>query len=140
MAGKKKDNYGCVNPPLIEIDLDHVILDDLNLMLRVVDVLIDNILEDVLEWDKIDDFSKRRCEEKGKHLDNFINAVRSCGVSFNVWQKAGTTGPSKFETTSLRGDDKKILLKLLPNKLELVIQDTCESLTKVWKDFSELYK
>lgn len=141
MAGKKKDNYGCVNPPLIEIDLDHVILDELHLMLRVVDVLIDNILEDVLEWDKIDDLSKRRCEEKGKHLDNFVNAVRSCGVSFNVWQKAGTTGPSKFETTSLRGDDKKILLTLLPNKLELVIQeDTCEIVTEVWKDFNELYK
>ena len=56
-------------------------------MLWVVDVPIDNILEDVLEWDKIDDLSKRKCEQKGKHLNNFINTVRSCGVSFNVWQK-----------------------------------------------------
>ena len=81
-------------------------------------------IEDVLEWDKIHDLSKRRCEEKGKHLDNFMNAVRSCEVSFNVWQKAGTTGPSKFETTSVQGDDKKILLRLLPNILELVIRRT----------------
>ena len=43
MAGKGKNNYCCVNQPLIEIDLDHIIVDELHLLLRVVDVLIDNL-------------------------------------------------------------------------------------------------
>ena len=88
MAGRKKENYCCNHQPLVHIDLDHVILDELHLMLRVVDVLI----EDVLEWDKTEDISKKRCEERGIHLQNLINTIKSCGVSFNIWQKTNADG------------------------------------------------
>ena len=103
MAGKTKNNYCCARQPLIRIDLDHVVIDELHLMLRVVDVLIDNLIEDVLEWDKTDDVTKRRCEERGMHLKTFIETVRSCGVSFSVWQKMNADGKSagKYECKSL---------------------------------------
>ena len=37
-------NYGCIRTPLIDIPLDHVIPDELHLMLRVTDILIQNLI------------------------------------------------------------------------------------------------
>ncbi|CAB3983549.1 Hypothetical predicted protein [Paramuricea clavata] len=45
--------------PLLHIDLDHVVVDELYLMLRIVDVLIDNLIEEVLQWDKMEDLRKK---------------------------------------------------------------------------------
>ena len=44
LAGKKTKNFCCVNTPLINIELDHVILDELHLLLRIMDVLIKNLV------------------------------------------------------------------------------------------------
>ena len=142
MTARKKDNYCCKYPPLLNIDLDHVILDELHLMLRVVDVLIDNLLEDVLEWDKNVDICKRRSEKRGEHLENLVSTIRSCGVSFQVWQKSNADGkPGKYECTSSLGNDKKKLLKFLPNKLRMAIQeDSADIVIKIWQDFNELYQ
>lgn len=37
-------NYGCIKMPLLELDLDHVIPDELHMLLRVTDVLIQNLV------------------------------------------------------------------------------------------------
>ena len=48
-ASKSKgENYYCVHQPLINIPLDHNILDKLHLMLRVTDVIINSLIEDVM--------------------------------------------------------------------------------------------
>ena len=31
----KSSNYGCINPPLINIDIDHIVADELHLLLRI---------------------------------------------------------------------------------------------------------
>jgi hypothetical protein len=36
--------------------------------------------------------SKKRNEERGIHLSTLISTVRSCGVSFNIWQKKNADG------------------------------------------------
>ena len=41
--------------PLLNIDLYHVIVYELHLLLRVMDVMLDNIITEVIEWDKSDD-------------------------------------------------------------------------------------
>lgn len=64
-TGQRK--FCCEHEPLLNIELDHVILDELHLLLRVVDVLLNNLLEDVLQWDKKDDLNKKRGEKKGVH-------------------------------------------------------------------------
>ena len=33
--GRNADNYGCLHPPLINIPLNHVVPDELHLMLRI---------------------------------------------------------------------------------------------------------
>ena len=86
MERPKTITAACVRQPLVDVDLDHIVVDELHLMLRVVDVLIDNLIEDVLEWDKTQDVTKKRNEEKGTHLNNLIMTIRSCGVTFNVEQ------------------------------------------------------
>ena len=56
-ASKSKgENYCCVHRPLIDLPLDHIILDELHLMLRVTDVLINNLIEDVMQWDDKENF------------------------------------------------------------------------------------
>ena len=42
LANKKTNNFGCIHIPLIQIDLNHIVIDELHLMMRIVDVLIRN--------------------------------------------------------------------------------------------------
>ena len=56
--------HSCVRKPLINIALDHVILDELHLMLRVTDRLTENLKKEVIERGNKTDINKRRGEEK----------------------------------------------------------------------------
>ena len=60
--GSKK--FCCIHPPLINIELDHVVLDELYLMMRITDRLTENIITEVMERDSKADFLKER-EDKG---------------------------------------------------------------------------
>ena len=141
MAKKKTGNF-CKFEPLLNIDLDHVVLDELHLLLHVVDVLIENLVMDVLEWDKRDDLNTKRGVERGVHLEKLKVRIRSCGVSFDIWKKrdADGKGAGKYDFTSLLGTDKKKLLKELPSKLSEAVQpDTSETVATVWQNFREIY-
>ena len=62
-------------------------------------------------------------------ITDLLKAIRSCGVSFNIFIKK-----EGFDFTSLVGDDKKTLLNKLPDKL-----CTCQPLNyyavvqQIWK-------
>jgi hypothetical protein len=144
LAGKRKDNFCCENEPLLFIDLDHVILDELHLLLRITDVLINNLIEDVLEWDKKEDLGKKISDDsRSVHLRNFIKTVWSCGVSFHVWEKnnADGKGSGSYDFTSLLWNDRKKLLQELPPKLtsEVIHENTSESVASLWENFRKLY-
>ena len=71
-----------------------------------------------------------------------FETVRSCGVGFNVWENMNADGKSsgKYEYTSLLGNDKKTLFRLLPSKLRIVIhEETCSTVIKIWEDYYNLY-
>ena len=141
-ASKSKgENYFCVHQPLLNIPLDHILLDELHLMLHVTDVLISNLIEDVVQWDEKDNFlsEKKSTSSQQKHLKNLIQGIRSCGVSFSVWQKrnADGRGSGTWDWTSLMGDDPKIPLRELPGKMEsLIQQDTAKAVVELWKVIS----
>ena len=59
LSKKGKENICCEHEPLLNIGLDYITLDKLHLLLRIVDVLLNNLLEDVLQWDKKDDLNKK---------------------------------------------------------------------------------
>jgi hypothetical protein len=143
MSTKSQDNYCCNHYPLLDIELDHVIVDELHLLLRITDVLTSNLVDEVLTWDQEDDFQKTNQEIKGKHLKKLIETIRSCGVSFEVWQKKNADGKESgtYDYTSLLGADKKHLLAELPHKLNEVLHPlTKDTVINVWKEFSDLYK
>ena len=65
---------------LLNIEIDHVIVDELNLLLHEMDVMLDNIITEVIDWDKEDDFEKTCTQQKGLHLKKLEREIKSCGV------------------------------------------------------------
>ena len=53
---ERKGDFCCAKELLLNIELDHVIVDELHLLLRVMDVMFNNIIAEVIDWDKEDDF------------------------------------------------------------------------------------
>ena len=125
--------FSQVRQPLVNIDLDHVIIDELHLLLRVTDVLSHNILQDAMERD-----AREKCKNplSGTHLKALVAAINQCGVSFNVWEKknADGGGSGTYDWTSLMGSDKKKLLSHLPGKFKGILHDnTVDTVIKIWK-------
>lgn len=105
-------------------------------------MLLTNLLEEVLEWDKTEDARKKRGEKKGIHRDKLQSVIRSCGVSFDIWEKSNADGKGSgsFDFTSLLGNDKEQLLRELPSKLSNVLYPTTSGIvTKLWEQFRDLY-
>lgn len=70
---KKEMRYGCQNPPLLNIELSRIVLDELHLMLRVFDVLMRNLVWAMLS-----------SSEKDIRLNRLLQAIHKCGVTFRV--------------------------------------------------------
>ncbi len=71
---------GCISPPLLNIDVDHMVLDELHLMLRVSDVLLRNLI-----WAMIyRDMEEQHSQRPPQFLEEVIKKIRSCGISFRV--------------------------------------------------------
>ena len=102
------------------------------------DKLLDNLVRDAIEWDRGDNLSKAPKDRTTKHLDELVEAISSCGVCFNVWEKRDGDGKGSgvFDFTSLMGNDKKVLLKRLPSKLAGITGTRpgySEVVVKLWK-------
>ncbi|KAL5508868.1 hypothetical protein EMCRGX_G004128 [Ephydatia muelleri] len=63
----------------------------------------------------------------------------SCGVSFTIWESESSDG--KVEWTSLTGEAKKKVLKLLPSKMKDIPLPNAflDDVVQLWKDFEVLY-
>ncbi len=68
------------------------------------------------------------------------DSINSCGITFRMWEKRNEDGKGsgKMDWTSLMGDEKKKLLRTVPEKLEsspeeIIHQDTAETVIKLWK-------
>ena len=104
---------GRVNDPLITIDLDNWIPDELHLLLRVTDVLTRNLITAAAH----DDYKHGRSNKdilQGPMVKKLLGAIKSCGVSFSIQE----SDKKVFNFTSLVGGDKVKLLKKLPSKLK----------------------
>lgn len=72
---------GCIHPPLFEIELDHVVIDELHLLLRVTDKLISAL---ILRMAHLDHSSRIHQGTQSSHMRQLVSAIKSCGVSFQV--------------------------------------------------------
>ena len=127
---------GCIHPPLLEIELDRVVADELHLLLRITDVLLRNLILQV-------DMEQHRCRERSLPvtctMQQLEDAVRSCGVCFKIWQLREPTGkpiPGHYDCTALPGGHKLRVLRGLPSKLQEVLpggMDLTLKITTLWK-------
>ena len=69
------ENYCCVHQPLLNLPVDHIILDELHLMLRITDILINNLISDAMQWDEKDDIRKTRNVPKGEYLKRKVTTL-----------------------------------------------------------------
>jgi hypothetical protein len=69
-------------------------------------------------------------------MDALLCAIRSCGVSFSIWEKMNANGSGTYDFTSLMGTDKRILHEQLGKKLEInpdaVEQSMRPSVIQLW--------
>ena len=97
--------------------------------MRIFDVLIRNLIDDVIDKD---DRAKVR-NEQGDYLDSLVKSIRDCGVTFSVWSSKGR---GDLDWTSLTGNEMKRVIKKLPDKLMFVIHnDTHDDTVKLCNIF-----
>ncbi len=136
-----KNEYNAVRKPLLKIPLDHVVIDELHLLLRVTDVLLRNIVDECTQWDGVEDIAKMvKDPSRNKHINDLVKSINDCGVTFKVWQdEDGKKGCSHI-FTSLVGSDKNKVLQTLPERLpDILMPDTATKVAQIWKDFRTLY-
>ena len=93
----------------MNIESDHFIPDELHIMMRISDVLLRNVILDAQSKDVYAKIMKQPTD----NLSLLVKAMQSCGVCFQTWTSKG----GEIEWTSLSGNDKKRVLRSLPDKL-----------------------
>ena len=90
------------------IELDHVILDELHLMMRLTDRLTENFISEVMERDSQAGISKGRGEKKGVYLDTLVNTIKGIEISFSICEKKNPDGKGSgsYDWTSLIASEK----------------------------------
>ena len=105
-ANATKNKLGCIKAPLFDVELSHVVADELHLLLRITDVLIQALLDTAVAHDHHMARGRRRVKpQDGPMVQSLIQAIQSCNVNFYVWEdkKAGNT----LLWPSLMGAEKK---------------------------------
>ena len=67
-------HLGCVQPPLINIPLDRILLDELHLLLRIMDVLLRSL---ILYADSMDHRRNEHHGQESNHLEMLEQVIRS---------------------------------------------------------------
>lgn len=126
-------HLGCVLSPLFNISLNNIVLDELHLLLRIMDVLIRNL---ILYADGEDHRQKEHHGAESHSVRKLEQAIRSCGVSFQIWQNREPTGkpiPGSYDWTALSGKHKLLVLKKLPSKMDTLLKESlCGQVAKLW--------
>jgi hypothetical protein len=101
--------------------LDRIVLDELHLLLRIGDVLLRNL---ILEVDSIGHRRREHNGEESNGIRELEEAVRACGVSFQIRQNREPTGkpiPGSYDFTALSGKFKLQVMRKLPAKFDTIL-------------------
>ena len=94
-----KNDFGVRAQPLVSIEPEHIIIDELHLLLHICDKLLRNL---ILDTKTLDDKNVVH-GAKSDFLGQLTEKIRGCGVSFYIWTKKGTQG--ELNWSSLTGSD-----------------------------------
>ena len=101
-----------------------------------------NLVKDAINLDVSDNWKRKKSEHTNTHLTELKDTIRSCGISFDIWEEenADGKGSGQYDFTSLMGADKKKLLKELPSKFNGIIRpETCNTVEEIWLKFYIIY-
>ena len=108
--------------------MHHVVIDTLNLFLRICDVLIENL---ILQLKRENGLKKTH-----KYVDSYIHFLTKIGMQFQCNTESTT---NKLQYRELTGPER-ITLFLHINILELLPDnDTAVKIQQLWKGFLNLY-
>ena len=132
--------------------MPNIVIDELHLMLRVTDVLIRNII-----WAMIyNDLREVQQKKQPQHLDKLVQTIRSCGITFSVshmyiytciyrlqyfydlftqvWKdKASGNKSDAYSWTSLRGNDRRTLLKKFTDYIPTLMCNNSGTVKLLWE-------
>jgi hypothetical protein len=83
-----KNDFGVRAQPLVSIEHEHIIIDELHLLLRICDKPLRSL---ILDTKTLDDKNVVH-GEKSDFLGQLTEKIRGCGVSLYIWTKKGTQG------------------------------------------------
>lgn len=136
----KEKRKGAVHPPLFDIEIGHVVVDELHLLLRVVRVMLRNLIYEVLRIDR--STKERSATVTQSHLSMLVDAVHPCRVSFKVWQARDENGyaskSGKYDWTALNGSELKVLKDLPPKFDTFLPPDISQTVAKLWNVSSNM--
>ena len=94
-----------------------------------------NLINEAIARDEKDNFNKAPSARQNANFNKFVEAIRSCGVSFGVWEKNANGKASGLHGwTSMVGDEKKTVLRNLPDKLpEIIAAEHGDTVALIWK-------
>ena len=121
---------GSQHSPVLKIEPDNIVIDELHLLLRIGDVLIRNIVFELVQT------GRRGSNAISTHFESLSSFARECGVTFRVWECRDPYGkPSgKYDFTSLMGADMKKIISLLPSHFNLLLRtEICDTMIQLWK-------
>ena len=126
-------HLGSIHPPLLNIELTKVVVDELHLLLRVTDVLIRNLISLAASRDHEE---QQRWGECSNHIRQLEQAVQSCKVTFTIWQHVegdGRPQPGKYDCTSFNGTERLRVLCTLPAKFDTILPgDLAVPMAQLW--------
>ena len=124
---------GSQRQPVLNIEPDNVVIDELHLLLRIGDVLIRNLVLELVVMGRKDG------NKVPTYLTQLSSCARECGVTFRAWECRDPYGkPSgKYDFTSLMGEDMKKIMNRLPSHFNTFLRtEISDSMAQLWKVYT----
>ena len=105
-----KQELGCKDQPLLNLEPENIICDELHLLLRVMDILIQALINTakVYDADEAHKLVKSITATKGPFVQSLVKSVNECGVRFYVWEDKNR---DELQWPSIMGPAKRKLWK-----------------------------
>lgn len=100
------------------------------------DILERNLINNAVEQDVQENLNRAPSDRKNEHLQNVVEAINNCGVSFSVWKKKNANGTDSGipDWTSMVGNETKKVLAKLPAQFPNILEPNhCDTITEIWK-------
>ena len=126
--------YNCSHPPLFDIPMHKVIIDNLHLFLRISDLLINLLIADIRRLDGIE---KVTSSDLGRYrnLTKYVELLSECKIPFHFYVCKDT---KKLKWCDLNGPEKHRLLGKIDFPQRFPSIPNIEKIQFIWTEFRRL--